>query len=149
MALSMSRMLARRLPGRCFPAMTSGMADQKRGFQFLSVETPSPFVAQVQLNRPEKRNAINMVLWREIGEAFKQLASDPDCRAIVLSSNDEKGFSAGIDLMDLMAEGNEANEAPDVARKTHKMYDLVSRMQGDFTELEKVSVHDMFMSWFF
>ena len=38
----------------------------------------------VALNRPEKMNAMNNLLWEEIGAVFDRLATDPDCRAIVL-----------------------------------------------------------------
>jgi hypothetical protein len=38
----------------------------------------------VALNRPEKMNAMNNLMWEEIGAVFDRLARDPDCRAIVL-----------------------------------------------------------------
>jgi enoyl-CoA hydratase/carnithine racemase len=41
-------------------------------------------VISVALNRPEKMNAMNNLMWEEIGAVFDRLARDPDCRAIVL-----------------------------------------------------------------
>ena len=41
-------------------------------------------VCSVALNRPEKMNALNHQMWEEIGAVFDRLATDPDCRAIVL-----------------------------------------------------------------
>ncbi len=79
MDLPMPRTFARPPLAHCFPAMTSWMADQKRGFQFLAVEAPAPFAARVKLNRPEKRKGFNMGLWHEIGESSKQSKSRASC----------------------------------------------------------------------
>lgn len=32
-------------------------------YETLSVTTPKPFVAQVELNRPDRLNALNFTLW--------------------------------------------------------------------------------------
>ena len=54
-------------------------------------------VAQVRINRPDKANAMNPVMWKEIGEAFSWLDGYPEARVVTLSGNGNH-FCAGIDL---------------------------------------------------
>ncbi|MFN8099467.1 MAG: crotonase/enoyl-CoA hydratase family protein [Dermatophilaceae bacterium] len=54
-------------------------------------------VAQVRLNRPEKRNALSMELMRELQSTAHRLAGEGGLRAVVLAGNG-KAFCAGIDL---------------------------------------------------
>jgi enoyl-CoA hydratase len=57
----------------------------------------APYVAHVQLNRPDKLNALNLELMLEIKEALLQLDEDDSVRAIVISGND-RAFAAGADI---------------------------------------------------
>jgi enoyl-CoA hydratase/carnithine racemase len=54
-------------------------------------------VGWLRLNRPEKLNAMNALLWRELAELGPRLRDDPDLRAVVVIGNG-RAFSAGIDL---------------------------------------------------
>jgi enoyl-CoA hydratase/carnithine racemase len=54
-------------------------------------------VAVITLNRPEKRNALNRAIWRQLDEAFLKADADSEVRAIVLSANGPV-FSAGADI---------------------------------------------------
>jgi methylglutaconyl-CoA hydratase len=63
----------------------------------LDIRRPSPFVAEVWLNRPEVRNAFNDAVIAELTQAFMQLGADPSLRAIVLGGHG-KAFCAGADL---------------------------------------------------
>jgi methylglutaconyl-CoA hydratase len=54
-------------------------------------------VATVRLNRPDKHNAFDELLIAELTQAFRDLASDPAVRVIVLAANGQS-FSAGADL---------------------------------------------------
>lgn len=56
----------------------------------------------VELNRPEKRNALTRESFRELNEVFKEITSDTHCRAVVLSGSGQM-FCSGIDFNDLMA----------------------------------------------
>ena len=78
----------------------------------------------------------------ELGEAFKILGEDPDCRVIVFTGNG-KAFCAGIDLNDLMALGNIANDdEKDVARKSFEIFKVIKKFQNSFFEIEKVQFYD-------
>lgn len=54
-------------------------------------------IAHLQLNRPDRANAMSRRLWRELGEAMAWADKTPDVRVVVLSGNG-KHFCAGIDL---------------------------------------------------
>lgn len=54
-------------------------------------------IANITLDRPDKRNALNPVLIRELKSAFLQAEQDPACKVIILGAAG-KVFSAGADL---------------------------------------------------
>ena len=54
-------------------------------------------VAWLSLNRPEKRNAMNLELLQALIDTFDQLDVDPEVRAIVLTG-EGKGFCGGMEL---------------------------------------------------
>ncbi|RMG93349.1 MAG: enoyl-CoA hydratase [Chloroflexi bacterium] len=54
-------------------------------------------VVTIVMNRPERRNALNDTLNRELLAAFEQAGSDQNVRAVVLTGAG-KGFCAGADL---------------------------------------------------
>jgi len=62
----------------------------------LSVDRAS-HVATVWLDRPEKRNAMNMAFFRELPEVMGRLGEDDDVRAVVLAARGP-AFSVGLDL---------------------------------------------------
>jgi enoyl-CoA hydratase len=54
-------------------------------------------VCAITLNRPDKRNAVNDVMFRELGEATERAAVDGDAR-VILVRGEGRSFCAGIDL---------------------------------------------------
>ncbi|MFQ5557895.1 MAG: enoyl-CoA hydratase-related protein [Acidimicrobiales bacterium] len=64
-------------------------------------------VALLTLNDPGKRNAVNLAMNDEIAEALDRLEADPDIGALVVTGAG-KGFCAGADLSDLLAEQDPA-----------------------------------------
>lgn len=55
-------------------------------------------VATIVVNRPEKRNALNAVVRRELVEALDALRDDPEVRVVVITGAGEKAFIAGADI---------------------------------------------------
>jgi len=105
-------------------------------FKALNVTQPAPFVFNVELNRPNKMNALNKEMWEEVGEVFKKLDRDQECRVIVLSAAG-KMFSSGIDLSDLSQLASIVYSDDDVARKSMTMYENIRNLQDQFTMIEK------------
>lgn len=58
-------------------------------------------IAQVELNRPEVRNAINLEMGRELTALLESLAPRDDVRALVLSGAGGKAFASGADIAEL------------------------------------------------
>lgn len=58
-------------------------------------------VAHVRLNRPDKRNGLDLGMFQALAAVGRELAGDPSLRAVVLSG-EGKGFCAGLDWMSFM-----------------------------------------------
>ncbi len=58
-------------------------------------------IAQLVLNRPEKRNALSIVMLGELIEACTSLNREGDLRVVVVRGAGDGAFSAGFDLGDL------------------------------------------------
>jgi 2-(1,2-epoxy-1,2-dihydrophenyl)acetyl-CoA isomerase len=56
-------------------------------------------IVTATLNRPEKKNAINGKMWRELIEVFDELQDSPDTRVLVITGAGD-GFCSGADLTD-------------------------------------------------
>ncbi len=63
------------------------------------VEVNGP-VATLRLNRPDKRNAINMGMWASIDAHVSALAAQPDIRVLVVRGSGDH-FCAGADITEL------------------------------------------------
>ncbi|MHB1542071.1 MAG: enoyl-CoA hydratase-related protein [Steroidobacteraceae bacterium] len=59
-------------------------------------------VCELRLNRPDKRNALTLEMYRALGEALQAAELDPQVRA-VLFSGEGACFTAGNDLNDFLA----------------------------------------------
>lgn len=69
------------------------------GFNYLHVERKSPSVIDIRLNRPEKRNALNLGMMQELCAVFGSLQNDPEARIATLGGMG-KTFCAGLDLQE-------------------------------------------------
>ncbi|XP_008281288.1 delta(3,5)-Delta(2,4)-dienoyl-CoA isomerase, mitochondrial isoform X2 [Stegastes partitus] len=104
-------------------------------YSTLAISRPAESVTHVELNRPDKRNAMNRAFWREMVECFTEIAEDPDCRVVVFSGAG-KIFSAGLDLMD-MADNLLQPEGDDTARISWNVKKLITQYQETFSAIEK------------
>ncbi|MCC6873588.1 MAG: crotonase/enoyl-CoA hydratase family protein [Sandaracinaceae bacterium] len=59
-------------------------------------------VAHVRMNRPDKRNGLDLAMFEALIETGTKLARDPSLRAVVLSG-EGKAFCAGLDFQAFMA----------------------------------------------
>jgi len=53
------------------------------------------------LNRPDKLNALNKVLFEEIRESVKIIKADESIHAVIVTGKGEKAFAAGADIQEL------------------------------------------------
>jgi methylglutaconyl-CoA hydratase len=61
------------------------------------VERPQTGIAIVTMKRAEKRNALNIALLRQLGDAIDSLDASPECRVLILAAEGPV-FCAGLDL---------------------------------------------------
>ncbi|MEG1328828.1 MAG: crotonase/enoyl-CoA hydratase family protein, partial [Janthinobacterium sp.] len=94
----------------------------------------SDSVAHVQINRPEKLNAMNAAFWEEIIDIF-QWIDDTDAVRVVVISGAGKHFSAGIDLMMLASLAGQLGK--DVGRNARLLRSTIQRLQASFTAVDK------------
>ena len=87
------------------------------GYETILLTTDPKGVAHLVLNRPEKHNAINAAMIRELTDVARVLATDPAIRAVVLSSSGNS-FCAGGDLS-WMREQFDATRTARIAEATN------------------------------
>lgn len=90
-------------------------------------------IAHVQINRPEKINAMNAAFWREIVDIFQWIDETDAVRVVVLSGAG-KHFSSGIDLMMLAGFANELGK--DVGRNARLLRRKILELQSSFTAVD-------------
>jgi enoyl-CoA hydratase len=66
-------------------------------YETILLETDGP-VAVLTLNRPDKLNALNATVRREVMEAVDALGDDDDVKVVILTGAGEKAFIAGADV---------------------------------------------------
>lgn len=85
------------------------------------------YIAHVELNRPEKMNALDIPMFNAIVEAGKQVSENKEVRVVVLSGKG-RAFCAGLDL---------ANFTPDP--KAEMNQSLLNRTHGIANKWQKVA----------
>ncbi len=58
-------------------------------------------VATITLNRPERLNAINGVMSRELSQAWTLVSEDPEVSVAIVTAAGEKSFCTGFDMLDV------------------------------------------------
>lgn len=68
--------------------------------EYIKISSPKAGVALLELNRPEKRNALNNATLQEIAGCLQSLDADAAVKAVVITGN-LQCFAAGADLNEL------------------------------------------------
>jgi enoyl-CoA hydratase len=68
--------------------------------ELIKTSSPKSGVILIELNRPEKRNALNNATLQEIADYLQQLEADTSVKAVVITGNPQC-FAAGADLNEL------------------------------------------------
>ena len=89
-------------------------------------------IAHLVLNRPDRLNAFDMTVWRELDEVLQQLHQANQARVLVISSTG-KHFSAG---MSLEAFGESVSMDDQSAEGRAAIFDMLGGLQATFTRLE-------------
>ena len=85
-------------------------------YQTIKTEKMEKGILLVSLNRPEKYNAMNMLMLNELNDLWLKLKRDLETRVVILKGEGEKGFCAGMEVADIIK--------PQVMADIPAMYDL-------------------------
>jgi len=99
----------------------------------LSVQTPHAGVVVLQLNRPERLNAINHVMVGELKETLGAVSADTSVHAVVITGAG-RGFCSGIDMRDF---------GPAIPEATAPAIDA-DELRGDLDDFTDQEVRDPF-----
>jgi enoyl-CoA hydratase len=93
-------------------------------YRNIAVETRDR-VAILTVQRPEKRNALDMATLGEIEEAFLRLRDDAEVGGVIVTGSGEKAFVAGADIEELAAQTPISGRA--LARRGQHVFDVIER----------------------
>lgn len=85
-------------------------------YQTLKAEALEGGILVVSLNRPDKYNAMNMMMMEELNDLWLKLKRDLETRVVILKGEGEKGFCAGMEVADIIK--------PATMKNIPAMYDL-------------------------
>ncbi len=105
-------------------------------------------IATLTLNRPEKKNAINMAMERELAAALEDIGKDSDVRVMVLKAAGEKVFCSGGDIGD-PERGTMGTTAQEISTGLQKLYRNIMIPLFELSIPTIASVHGAASSWGF
>jgi len=92
-------------------------AEEGTSFETIRVEYPGAMVGHIVIDRPHRMNTISSELLEELSEAIDLLEADDEVRAILLTGEGEKAFSAGADVQSMAAGGADPLGAVDLSKQ--------------------------------
>ena len=96
-------------------------------FENILISYPQKYIAQLEINRPSKLNALNQVTIASLSQAFHTLEKDDTIRVIVLTGAGEKAFVAGADISEFAQYTKEEGTA--LSRKGHaSLFDTIANL---------------------
>jgi enoyl-CoA hydratase len=70
-------------------------------FETILVDRRPEGYVVITLNRPDKLNALNIQLLRELHDAVGTIGAEPSIRGVIITGSGEKAFAAGADIAEL------------------------------------------------
>ena len=115
------------------------MAPGQYEYDLFNVTFPSPYVAQVEINRPQKLNAFFEQMWFSLGAIFRKLSHDPEVRVVILTGAGDRAFTSGLDVQAASQNGALAQSPADsdVGRKATGIMRHIQEFQAEISAIEK------------
>lgn len=83
--------------GRAGALVQREVCSMASGSEFVRVEMSGP-IAEIVIDRPERRNAVDLAMWRAIPDAVAEASGGSETRVIVLRGGGDKAFVSGADI---------------------------------------------------
>ncbi len=96
--------------------------DEGIEFEAIRIEKPGEMVGQIVLDRPHRMNTISGELLDELSVAIDQLEADDEVRAVLITGEGDKAFSAGADVQSMAAGGADPIGAIELSRKGQETF---------------------------
>lgn len=80
----------------------------------------------LRLNRPDKRNALNLDMWRRMIDLLAEAEADPDIRLLVVAG-EGSAFAAGADIDEMKAVFEDPKTAATIAEVTYESQKALHR----------------------
>jgi len=84
-------------------------------------------IATVTLSNPDKLNALDIAMWKRLGEVMRELDADKALRAIVIRGAGEKAFAAGADISEFGKTRKNAKVAKKYGEQLEATMDAIAR----------------------
>jgi enoyl-CoA hydratase len=92
---------------------------------FVSIDR-GEVTATVTLNNPERMNALDTTMWRELEKAFVALSADERLRCVILRGAGDKAFAAGADVAEFAVVRSNREQAVAYGHVTHAALQAVA-----------------------
>ena len=99
-------------------------------------------IADVRLNRADKMNALDPLMFEALVETGRDLADDRSVRVVVLSG-EGRAFSAGLDMSSMAAIAGSAKAAPAGEKPKRALFDRDASSPANFAQQTAWVWHDM------
>ncbi|MCU4925266.1 3-hydroxyacyl-CoA dehydrogenase/enoyl-CoA hydratase family protein [Halobacteria archaeon AArc-dxtr1] len=100
----------------------SEAGDDAPSFEAIRVEYPGEMVGEIVLDRPHRMNTISDTTLDELVEAVELLEADEDVRAILLTGDGDRAFSAGADVQSMAAGGADPIDAVELSKRGQSVF---------------------------
>jgi enoyl-CoA hydratase len=97
------------------------------------VATKHDHYAKIIFSNPSRRNAMTMVMWKELYEHICKLEADPDIRVIALTGDGQKAFVSGADISEFKILRQDA-------KKSAAYNQIVAQAENKLSECSKPTV---------
>jgi enoyl-CoA hydratase len=83
-------------------------------------------IATATLNNPERLNALNLAMWKRLGEVMRELDADKALRCIVVRGAGEQAFAAGADISEFEKTRNNSKVARKYGEQLERTMDAIA-----------------------
>ena len=84
-------------------------------------------IATVTLSNPERLNALDLGMWKRLGQVMRELDRDKDLRCVVLRGAGDKAFAAGADISEFAKTRSNSRVARKYGEQIEATMNTVSR----------------------
>jgi len=90
----------------------------------IRLSRPTPAIAVVTIDRPARRNALNLQAWRDLAQTFREIAATPEIRVAILTGAGGH-FCAGADISEFSRVRADSASGAAYEREVAACYDAI------------------------